>query len=470
MNMSESKGERIAQLALLAQRYHWPAPRFLRAAGRFLLSRLRAEQPRIEDWSSPLIIRGETMEGALPAFAYTLSPSQPVRGSACAMSASNASLNCLIVTAVLDAGGIDEFAAFLARRLPGQGVRTSVMVTDHGGGGRLMKILRREGIQVIEQSSVGRQWLVDHRPDVISAHAPPDWLVEAAHDLCIPVVETLHAVPTPIGTDWRAEAPRSRRIRYFVAVSELVRRQYLRGNPGFEQDAIVTIPNGFNDTHRPMVDRAAARGWLGLDDEFMFLCLGRHVMQKNAYGLISAFSDVAKFFPQAHLLVAGRMDDPSYMEQLLYLRKISGAAERIHLRDNMSNPSILLAAADCFVMNSFFEGWSLASMEALCAGLPIIISDVGGAREQVGSDGRFGYIVSNPAGDPELVTWESAARERFRLQRNKADLIAAMKDAITKREHWTARRPEIVREAKCRFDVETCVAEHASVLKKAAFG
>lgn len=458
------------QLALLAQRCRWPVPRFLRAAGRFLLSRLRAEQPRIKDWSSPLVIRGEAMAGALPVSAYTPSLSQTFQDRACAISAPNASLNCLVVTAVLDAGGMDEFAAFLARRLPGQGMRAFVMVTDQGGGGRLMKTLRREGIPVIEQSGDGRQWLADHRPDVISAHAPPDWLVEAAHDLCIPVVETLHAVPTPIGTDWRAEASRSRHIRYFVAVSELVRRQYLRGNPGFERDAIVTIPNGFNDTHRPIVDRAAARGWLGLDDEFMFLCLARHVMQKNAYGLISAFSDVAKVFPQAHLLVAGRMDDPSYMEQLLCLRKTSGAAERIHLRDNMSDPSILLAAADCFVMNSFFEGWPLASMEALCAGLPIIMSDVGGAREQVGSDRRFGYVVSNPAGDPEVVTWESAARERFRLQRNRADLIFAMNDVIANREHWAARRPEIVKEARGRFDVEACVAEHASVLRKAAAG
>jgi glycosyltransferase involved in cell wall biosynthesis len=44
--------------------------------------------------------------------------------------------------------------------------------------------------------------------------------------------------------------------------------------------------------------------------------------------------------------------------------------------------------ADALVMPSFFEGWSLAITEAVLAGLPVIATDVGGAREQLrGTDG-----------------------------------------------------------------------------------
>ncbi|MDA9503257.1 glycosyltransferase [Bradyrhizobium sp. CCBAU 11357] len=370
----------------------------------------------------------------------------------------------------MDTGGIDEFVAFLSRRLPSHGIATTIMLTDPAARrGLLLRNVRDEGIQVIQESiENSRRWLADNRPDVISAHAPPDWLVEAAHDARIPVVETLHAVPTPIGTNWQAEVQRSQCIRFFVAVSELVRLQYMRGNPAFQPDAIVTIPNGFNDRQRPPVDRTAARQWLGLEDEFLFVSLGRHVMQKNAYGLISAFSAVAQTFQHAHLLIAGRMDDALYMQQLLRLRGQSGASDRIHLRDSISHPSILLCAADCFVLNSFFEGWPLASMEALCAGLPVIISDVGGAREQVGREGKFGYIVPNPAGDPETVTWETAARHRFQTQRNKAELVSAMNHIIGNREHWEAERSVIAREARIRFDVEVCIKRYVNVLGKAA--
>ena len=54
------------------------------------------------------------------------------------------------------------------------------------------------------------------------------------------------------------------------------------------------------------------------------------------------------------------------------------------------HPPHLLAAADGFVLDSFFEGWSLASMEALFAGVPMVLSEVGGAREQIGDDPSVG--------------------------------------------------------------------------------
>jgi glycosyltransferase involved in cell wall biosynthesis len=428
---------------------------------------------RVEDWSTPLIMRdGWSTESALPASQQARSPKADARNAdePRPSPAIGRKMRCLIATSVLDAGGIDEFVAFLARRLPSQEIETTVMVTEaQTSGGRLMDTLRGEGIPIVHDSVEGcRRWLNANRPDAISAHAPPDWLINAADQLRIPVVETLHAVPTPIGTNWQTEIPRSRHVRVFIAVSDLVRRQYLRGNPAFDAEAIITIPNGFNDAHRAAVDRTQARRWLGLEDEFLFVSLARHVMQKNAYGLISAFSEVAETHPEAHLLIAGRMDDPAYMGQLLRLRQQLPARNNIHLRDNLTNPAILLHASDCFVLNSFFEGWPLASMEALCAGLPVIMSDVGGAREQVGCSGRFGHIVPNPAQDPETITWESAARERFRPQRNRAELASAMRAVLENREHWAAVRPELAVEASSRFDVQACAVRYAQVLRRVA--
>ncbi|WP_245286750.1 glycosyltransferase family 4 protein [Bradyrhizobium sp. ARR65] len=391
------------------------------------------------------------------------------------MTGSTAPLRCLIVTAVLDAGGIDEFVAFLARQLPTWGVDITVMCASSQAVpariGRLATALAREGISVIGVlPEEGRKWLALNRPDVISAHSAPEWILEAAVALSIPVVETLHGIPTPIGTDWRNELTRSRHIASMVAVSDLVRRQYLRGNPRFPDTEIVTIPNAFNASHRPVINRGEARGWLGLNDEFLFISLARQVSQKNAYGLVAAFADVARAMPRAHLLIAGRPDDLSYAEQVRLLRDKLPERNRIHLRDNLSDPSPLLAAADAFVLNSFVEGWPLASMEALCAGLPVIMSEVGGSREQVGSDGQRGYVVPNPLGDPETVTWESIGRERFRLHANKSALVAAMKTVISESERWTAVRSRLARESRTRFSVQRCAEQHMIVLRRVAAG
>jgi glycosyltransferase involved in cell wall biosynthesis len=382
-------------------------------------------------------------------------------------------LHCLIVTSSLDAGGISEIVAFLARHLPAWGLDTTVVCAHYTSGrvgkGRLAVAMSDEGILVIDAyPDDGPLWLAANRPDVISAHSPPDWFLESAFALRIPVVETLHGVPTPIGTDWRKEALRSRGITALVAVSELVRRQYLRGNPRFAQNAITTIPNAFNLTHRPAINRVQARAWLGLDEEFLFISLARHVMQKNAYGLVTAFSDVARAFPQAHLLIAGQAFDWVYSEQVRLLRDRLPEANRIHLRDNLSNPSPLLAAADGFVLNSFFEGWPLAPMEAMCAGLPVVMSEVGGAREQVGATGERGYVVPNPLGDPEAANWESAGRERFRPHLNKDALVAAMASIIEDRKRWASARLDLAEAAKPRFGARTCVEQYTRVLRHAA--
>src|SRR5208283_3003225 len=88
-----------------------------------------------------------------------------------------ARFRCLLATHCLDAGGIDEFVAFLARRLPAKEIEATVMLTDRAAwGGRLAKDLREEGVRVIEALPEDScRWMADNRPDVISAHAPPDW-------------------------------------------------------------------------------------------------------------------------------------------------------------------------------------------------------------------------------------------------------------------------------------------------------
>ena len=343
---------RLVEVTLWMQRHSWLLPRGLRRLiGRSLdgssLALPRNSSP-VDDWSRPLI--ESTSERAVHHASFPAEMPQPVPRPVPAQAVlrpeKSPDLHCLIVTRVLDTGGLDEFVAFLARRLPAYGIAASVMRTvngrpDRNANGRLASTLRDEGVTVAELSpSDGRRWLAEQRPDVVSAHDPHESLLDAAHTLHVPVVETLHGIPTPIGTDWNDEPTRSRLITSFVAVSDLVRRQYLSGNPTFPRDSIVTIPNGFNDTHRSPVDREAAREALGLDDEFLFVSLARHSLQKNTYGLVAAFSDVAEACSEAHLLIAGRVNDMMYTEQVRRLK------DRVPARDT-NTPSRQLVSSCC---------------------------------------------------------------------------------------------------------------------------
>jgi glycosyltransferase involved in cell wall biosynthesis len=132
--------------------------------------------------------------------------------------------------------------------------------------------------------------------------------------------------------------------------------------------------------------------------------------------------------------------------------------------------SAVLAAADAFVLDSFFEGWSLASTEALCAGLPVVLSEVGGAREQVGENGLRGFLVPNPAGDPDAIDWRTIGRARFCSQANRVALVEAMCAVVADRDSWREKREELRQDSVKRFSIDVCVQRHAEVLTCAAMG
>jgi glycosyltransferase involved in cell wall biosynthesis len=294
----------------------------------------------------------------------------------------------------------------------------------------------------------------------------------------VPYIDNLHGMHDLFGVDRQAETARGVQLAAIVAVSDLVRQQYLARNPDFPPGRIVAIPNGVDDERQPRGDRAAARRQLGLTDEYLFVSLARHCLQKNPYGLVSAFGELAKHRPEAHLALAGRLnEDPSYrwddfryFRQVMRLRDRLSCRDRIHLREHLAAPNALLAAADGFVLDSFFEGWSLASMEALFAGLPVVLSDVGGAREQIGGDPARGYLVSNPLGDPLAVDWESIGAAQYRQQPNRAEFATAMERLIAHREQYLYDREQLAAESARRFRADDCLARHAAVLRSVAVG
>ncbi len=431
------------------------------------------------DWSAPLMARHVTTQ--LPSVrAGSVKPSDSAPREVAAMVKSSEtqqqpSLRCLLAAATLDVGGVEEVVAFLARRLPACGVQTAVLYTRPEGRatgqlpGRAARALQSEGIEVCAVSEgKALDWVRGWQPDVISGHGDPVWAADAARRGGIPYVDNLHSINGVIGRDWswQGEAARSGYLAAVIAVSDMLRRQYLATNPGFPVERIVTIPNGVDEL-RERGDRAVTREWLGITDEYLLVSLCRYCMQKNVYGLIAAFGDVARTHPEVQLVIAGNVDEPLYYRRLHHLREGMPHREQIHLRDHCRRPADLLAAADGFVLDSFFEGWPLASMEALCAGLPVVMADVSGAREQIGDDVRRGYMVANPLGD-SLVDWSACSAAKYRPQANREELAAAIERLISERARYQRDRQRLAAESAARFSAAQWAERHAAVLRAAA--
>jgi len=121
---------------------------------------------------------------------------------------------------------------------------------------------------------------------------------------------------------------------------------------------------------------------------FVFGSAGRLARVKNQQVLLEALQQLRAMGIDAHLLLAG--DGP--MRATLERRALElGVSGRVTLLGAVSDVRPMLAALDVFVLPSV-ETFSNAALEAMCMSLPVILNDVGGAREMV-DDGVEGFVI-----------------------------------------------------------------------------
>ena len=111
-------------------------------------------------------------------------------------------------------------------------------------------------------------------------------------------------------------------------------------------------------------------------------------MIKGLRYLLEALSILAPEFPDLSLQIAGDGSLRETLEQQSRQLGLSGIVSFLGWREDL--PSVM-AGWDIFVMPSLDEGFGIAALEAMAAGLPVIASQVGGLCElvQVGETGWF---------------------------------------------------------------------------------
>ncbi|WP_125778242.1 glycosyltransferase [Antribacter gilvus] len=334
-------------------------------------------------------------------------------------------VTCVLVAGGLDVGGVEAVVATLALGLPGEGVRAVVVGT---GEGRTADRLRAAGVTVIRSTPSDLAGvLTGLAPDVVQVHD-----ASAAQGVAAwggPAVWVAHNLEIHRGADeWAAVSSACARADSVVAVSDAVALHHSR-HTGGSHDEVVVIPNGVGHLAAGP-GRAEARAALGgvvpvEADDVVVVSLARYDAQKNVPGLVRAFARALLAEPRLRLVVAGGVADVLEHRWADAERVASGAESRVHLL-GPSDSATLLAAADAFVLGSFFEGWSVAATEAVVAGLPVVLSDVGGAVELAAlAPGRV-TVVRPPTGDAPLTDWAVRESRRRRRQDNEAELAAAL--------------------------------------------
>lgn len=391
-----------------------------------------------------------------------------VAGSAADVPA--ATLRCGLLADELDVGGVGRVVEMLAEGLRSAAIEPVVVCPADGGRTARLRTLGVE-VLVAPDARTASQVLRAARLDVLELHSAPRHLADAALRGGAPLVPVLHNTEIHYDTAaWRDTATLFRRSAAVIAVSDVVRRFHIERLPRDAAERIVVVANGsmpvppVSDETRASA-RAALAGALGVElaDDVVVCCLARYDSQKNIAGTVTSFLRVASLDPHVRLVVAGDPSDWLEHARADAIRRTQPEGDRVHLLGS-SDAAAVLVASDVFVLDSFFEGWPLAATEAVAVGLPVVLSETGGAAELVARAAPGSFLVANPTGPADRVTDRRAraTRRRATRQRNAGQLADALAAAArTVRQDGRSR-------SRGGDTFGPMVAGHADVVRAAA--
>lgn len=212
-----------------------------------------------------------------------------------------------------------------------------------------------------------------------------------------------------------------------VFVSESLRRFFL-GTGLLLSEITAVIPNGVDAARFGRApDRSSRAAFGASDDEFLVGAVGNVRPAKGYDVLLRAAALLRARSVNYRFVVVGEADS----DLGLRLRSL---CEELGLADCVSFPGYLrdvtpaLNAFDVYAITSRSEGFSISTVEAMAAGLPVVATRCGGPEEIV-DDGITGILVNN--GSPEAV---AAAIESLRINgRWRRELGDAARAAVRRR-------------------------------------
>ena len=130
-----------------------------------------------------------------------------------------------------------------------------------------------------------------------------------------------------------------------------------------------------------------------LEQAIIYLFLGRIDAGKGLDLLLPAFKKLLQVSGDSHLVLAGA-NERGYEAQVRHLAQELGLASRLTLTGLITGRDKLAALqdADVFVLPSRSEGLSIAMLEAMYMGLPVVVTDRVGLWRQVEKN-RCGLVV-----------------------------------------------------------------------------
>ncbi|MDO8443245.1 MAG: glycosyltransferase family 4 protein [bacterium] len=166
--------------------------------------------------------------------------------------------------------------------------------------------------------------------------------------------------------------------------------------------------------------------------DFIILMASRLTKEKNIGLALEAMAELVKKYPKLGLVIVGSGPERETLQKLIVKSQLSNVViEPFVAQDTLFS---YYKTADLYLLTSNYEGYGRSVMEAMAAGLPVVMSGVGLAGEVV-EDGENGVVF--PVGDEkalvsavELLIKDNKRRNLFSLEGKKT-----LENLITKEQY-----------------------------------
>ena len=243
--------------------------------------------------------------------------------------------------------------------------------------------------------------------DVIHAH---DWLVAYAaktlkNSYGTSLVSTIHATEAGRNSGIHDETQRyindTEWLLTYESSEVIVNSNFMKNDIqrlfGLPFEKINVVPNGINITNFNGVERDYEfRRQYALDNEKIILFMGRLVYEKGVQHLISAMPKIIEGYHDAKLVIAGK---GGMIDELKAQVNAMGLGNKVCFAGYLNQKQVckMYKCADVSVFPSTYEPFGIVALEGMLAGVPTVVSDVGGLNEIVehGVTGMKSY-AGNP--------------------------------------------------------------------------
>lgn len=350
-------------------------------------------------------------------------------------------------------GGAETLFARLAVGLQDTAVRSIAIVGREGWLAEHLRHRQLEPLIVPSSGSLNVQYLLEllrilrrERADALLTHlyGPAVYGAMAGALSGTPVVSVIHG-QSDVESEGRFARLKSAIVRHrtdrLIFVSDQLNADITR-RLRLNDSQCKVILNGIDLSEFAPRSNRELRDALRLDDSDILIGAIGNIRPPKAYDvLLDATRILCDHSDRIHVAIAGE-GTGDLMNALIAQRDRLGLANRVHFLGFRGDAGRVLNNLDVFVICSRTEGFSLACVEAMASGIPVVATRSGGP-ESIVVHGESGLLV--PAGSP-------------------SDLAAAIRTLLDDRELRSRLRDAARRRVISAFSEKRMLEEYRAVL------